>query len=638
MSLSIDQQARATKAYISQQLGKSPSSTGILADEDFIHRLNTNFITIYAIFAELYGYRNDCLDQLVKLVTLMGESWKDRPSDLKVLDKERESNSGWYLSNDMLGGVCYVDRYAGNLEGIRAKIPYFKELGLTYLHLMPLFLAPEPLSDGGYAVSSYRHVKPELGNMEQLRFLAKELRKNGISLVVDFVFNHTSNEHMWAKKALAGDSEHEAYYWIFPNRNVPDAFERTTREIFPDDHPGSFIQLPDGRFIWSSFHRFQWDLNYSNPSVFCAMATEMLYLANVGVDFFRMDAVAFIWKQMNTDCENLPEAHKLLRAFNSVCRIAAPSILFKSEAIVHPNMVVQYIDTRECQLSYNPLQMALTWEALATRKVSMLSQALERRHNIAQGCTWVNYVRSHDDIGWTFADEDALELGNNGFDHRRFLNAFYVNRHPGSFARGIPFQDNPRTGDCRISGTTASLAGLESGHPGALSRILLAYSVAMSTGGIPLIYLGDEVGQLNDYSHLASPSTMDDSRWANRPACPEDRYAQRHDPSTVPGKLYAGFQQLIRLRKATAELAGGRAVGFHTENPHVLGYQRPGGSACATTVLCLANFADGPQWVSAQRFVGLPAEAYDLVSEDVVNLHDDDGIQLRAHQYAWLRY
>ena len=233
MSLSIDQQARATKAYISQQLGKSPSSTGILADEDFIHRLNTNFITIYAIFAELYGYRNDCLDQLVKLVTLMGESWKDRPSDLKVLDKERESNSGWYLSNDMLGGVCYVDRYAGNLEGIRAKIPYFKELGLTYLHLMPLFLAPEPLSDGGYAVSSYRHVKPELGNMEQLRFLAKELRKNGISLVVDFVFNHTSNEHMWAKKALAGDSEHEAYYWIFPNRNVPDAFERTTREIFP---------------------------------------------------------------------------------------------------------------------------------------------------------------------------------------------------------------------------------------------------------------------------------------------------------------------------------------------------------------------------------------------------------------------
>lgn len=399
MSLSIDQQARAARAYIIQQLQSSEDGANVLRDQDFVNRLNTNFITIFAIFAELYGYRNDCLDQLVDLIMMCGKSWIARDPELKALDKQRELDPEWYLSNQMLGGVCYVDRYAQNLTGIRAKIPYFQELGLTYLHLMPLFLCPKPLSDGGYAVSSYRDVDPDLGNIQQLKELAAELRKVGISLVLDLVFNHTSNEHKWAKKAAAGDPEHSAMYWIFPDRSVPSAFERATREIFPDDHHGSFIQLPDGRWIWSTFYHFQWDLNYSNPAVFRAMAGEMLYLANVGVDLFRMDAVAFMWKQMNTNCENLPEAHKLLRAFNSLCRIAAPSVLFKSEAIVHPDFVVQYIDRYECQLSYNPLQMAMTWEALATRETSMLSQAIERRHNIARGCAWVNYVRSHDDIG-----------------------------------------------------------------------------------------------------------------------------------------------------------------------------------------------------------------------------------------------
>jgi amylosucrase len=372
---------------------------------------------------------------------------------------------------------------------------------------MPLFLCPEKNSDGGYAVSSYRDVHPVLGTMAELRELATGLRANGISLVVDFIFNHTSNEHAWARAAAAGDPEFEGYYWIFPDRRMPDAYERTTREIFPDDHPGSFVPLPDGRWIWSTFHRFQWDLNYSNPAVFRAMAGEMLFLANQGIDFLRMDAVAFIWKKLGTTCESLPQAHTLIRAFNAICRLAVPSLLFKSEAIVHPDEVVSYISPGECQISYNPLLMALSWEALATRDVRLLDQALSRRQSIDERCAWVNYVRSHDDIGWTFADEDAAELGIIGFDHRRFLNDFYVNRFPGSFARGVPFQDNPRTGDCRISGTTASLAGVEANDPGGVERVLLLYAIALSAGGIPLIYLGDEVGQLNDYSYLDDPST-----------------------------------------------------------------------------------------------------------------------------------
>ena len=599
---------------------------------DFERRFGRHFPDLSRLFHSLYGSRPDFQDQLTSLVLEIARSWKQRPADLKLLDAGREGNSDWFQSNQMLGGVCYVDRYAADLEGVRARIPYFKELGLTYLHLMPLFLAPEPHSDGGYAVSSYREVNPRLGTMEQLRNLGAELRTNGISLVVDFIFNHTSDEHEWARKAAEGDPEYSGYYWIFPDRSLPDEFEKNVREIFPDDHPGSFIKMPDGRWVWATFHSFQWDLNYSNPEVFRAMAGEMLFLANQGVDILRMDAVAFIWKQLGTTSENLPEAHTLLQAFNAVCRIGAPSLLFKSEAIVHPDEVALYIDPAECQLSYNPLQMALIWEAMATRDVSLLSQALERRHNIPPGTSWINYVRSHDDIGWTFSDEDAAELGINGFDHRRFLNSFYVNRFPGSFAHGVPFQDNPRTGDCRISGTTASLCGLEDASAQALERILLAHSVVFSTGGIPLLYLGDEVGQLNDYQYAMEEGHEADSRWVHRPHYPAEQYGKRHDPTTPEGKIFGALRRMISVRSATPEMAGTRLVDFNTHNHSVLGYQRPG---AGSAILVLANFSDEPQDIPATTLSGFTPDAEDILSGSPLSL--GGGLTLSPRSYVWLR-
>ncbi|MHA7276447.1 alpha-amylase family glycosyl hydrolase [Arthrobacter sp. Hz1] len=627
MEEQVGQQARQ------QVLAALAAQSDRMDDDDaFLRRFDRHFPNLCQLFYSLYGPQSDWLDQLTALVLEATRSWQARPAELKAVDDAKEQDSGWFLSNSMLGGVCYVDRYANNLDGVRAQIPYFKELDLTYLHLMPLFLAPEPHSDGGYAVSSYREVNPALGSMEQLRALAADLRVNGISLVVDFIFNHTSNEHEWARKAAAADPTYSDYYWIFPDRSMPDAFEQHVREIFPDDHPGSFVRIPDGRWVWATFHSFQWDLNYSNPAVFRAMAGEMLFLANQGIDILRMDAVAFIWKQLGTTSENLPEAHALLQAFNAVCRMAAPSLLFKSEAIVHPDEVARYIDPAECQLSYNPLQMALIWESLATRDVSLLAQALQRRHAIPDGTTWVNYVRSHDDIGWTFADDDAAELGINGFDHRRFLNSFYVNRFPGSFARGVPFQDNPRTGDCRISGTTASLCGLQGGEAAAVDRILLAHSITFSTGGIPLLYLGDEVGQLNDYQYALEAGHAADSRWVHRPRYPAARYARRHDPSTPEGAVYSGLRRMITVRAASPELAGTRLVDFATGNRSVLGYQRPGEHL---TVLVLANFSDDPQTVTSTTLSGFVPDVVDLLTDTALRL--DGGITLGPRGYLWLR-
>lgn len=602
-------------------------------DDAFVDRVATHFGTLHGLFLELYGDRDDGSEQLAAVIAEAAASWRARPVELKARDAQRDADPTWFESERMLGGVCYVDRYAGGLAGIREQIPYFQELGLTYLHLMPLFESPEGNSDGGYAVSSYRRVNPALGTMEELAQLAADLRLAGISLVVDFIFNHTSNEHEWARKAVAGEAGFEDFYLIFPDRTMPDAYEKTVREIFPDDHPGAFVQLDDGRWIWATFYHFQWDLNYANPAVFRAMAGEMLFLANQGVEILRMDAVAFIWKRLGTTCESLPEAHLLLQAFNAVLRMAAPSLLFKSEAIVHPDEVISYISPGECQLSYNPLQMALTWEALATRDARLLQQALDRRHALPAGTAWVNYVRSHDDIGWTFADEDAAELGIEGYPHRRFLNDFYVGRFPDTFARGVPFQENPKTGDARVTGTTASLAGIEAGDAGGEDRVILAHALALSTGGIPLLYLGDEVAQLNDYSYADDPDTAGDSRWVHRPHRPAEAYEQREDASTPAGRVFGRMTRLLEVRRATPEFAGNTQIPFHTTFPSVVGFQRP--SEGTDVVIVLANVADAPVRIEGVTFSGFESDAHDIVTDATVDL--SAGIELAAHGFVWVR-
>ena len=603
----------------------------------FDQRLRQHLPILRDELSKLYGVRGDFEAFLGDLLDDAFVTWTERDTALKARDAEHESHPHWFESEQMLGGVCYVDLFAGTFEGIEAEIPYFQELGLTYLHLMPPFFCPEPHSDGGYAVSSYRQTKPSLGDIEDLRRLSAKLRAAGISLVLDFVFNHTSDEHVWAERARADDPAYRDFYYVFPDRREPDNYERTLREIFPDEHPGAFSQLPDGRWVWTTFHSYQWDLNYSNPAVFRAMAGEMLFIANLGVEFLRMDAVAFIWKQLGTSCENLPQAHTLLRAYNALARIAAPSLMFKSEAIVHPDDVASYIAPAECQVSYNPLQMALLWNSLATREVNLLQHALEHRHNLPDGTAWVNYVRSHDDIGWTFADEDAIHFGIHGFNHRQFLNRFFVNRFPGSFARGVPFQDNPATGDCRISGTAASLCGLEQNDPHAVARLLLLYGVAFSAGGIPLIYLGDEVGSLNDPAYINDTGKAGDSRWVHRPAREAERYAARHDPTSVPGRIFLGLRRLIELRKHLPALRGGRLTPFWTRNRSVLGFVRQGkesGTAAPVAVTVFGNFSEASQYISSEVVATLPPALIDLISNCAFDTRA--GIHLAPYQLLWL--
>jgi amylosucrase len=631
--LLVEKQALTSLTRLRPRLERRFESFAAAAPQEwqiFLRRLDENFPRLFKLLLHLYGNQYDFFFHLEDLLARMAASWIDRSQDLKQLDAEREADPTWFQSNAMLGGVCYVDLFAGDLSALRTKIPYFKELGLNYLHLMPLFRVPEGENDGGYAVSSYREVNPALGSMSELAELARELRGQGISLVLDLVFNHTSDEHEWALQAQAGQQEFQDYYHMYPDRVMPDAYEKTLREIFPDEHPGAFTYRPDiKRWVWTTFHSYQWDLNYNNPVVFNQMADEMLFLANAGVEILRLDAVAFIWKQLGTGCENLPEAHLLIRAFNAVAQIAAPSLLFKSEAIVHPDDVSKYISPEECQLSYNPLVMALLWNSLATREVRLLKQALIGNFKIDPGCAWVNYVRCHDDIGWTFSDESAARFGIKGSDHRKFLNAFYTGRFEGSFARGLPFQENPKTGDARISGTCASLSGLEKAlreeGPAevdlAIRRILLIHAIILTIGGIPLIYLGDEVGTLNDYSYRADSDKAEDSRWVHRPVTNWEKLGLRTDAETIEGRIFQGLQRLVLVRKNNPVFGKANTEVIEADNDSLLAFARVSEDE---RVLVFANFSEQTQTIPANllRIYGLGYIYRDLVSGNQVEFED----------------
>ncbi|MGB0371315.1 MAG: alpha-amylase family glycosyl hydrolase [Opitutales bacterium] len=624
-----------------EQSNNSLYSTESLV-ESIEARLDEHWPRLFVLLYQLYGTHYDFFYYLEQILLTAVECWLNRPDDLYELDLRRENDPGWYLSEKMVGVSLYVDLYAGDLNALREHIPYLKDLGITYLHLMPLFASRAGNSDGGYAISDYRSVDPKLGSVEDLSGLASDLRRAGISLVLDFVFNHTSDDHMWALRAQEGDPEFQDYFHIFPDRTIPDQYERHLREIFPTIRRGNFT-WHEGmrRWVWTSFNSFQWDLKYANPEVFRAMASEMLFLANTGVEILRLDAVAFIWKKMGTNCENLPEAHLLIQAFNTLCRIVAPGLAFKSEAIVHPDEVVKYISPDECQISYNPTLMALMWEAIATRQTKLLKHSLSHRQKLEPSTAWLNYLRSHDDIGWSFADEDAWHVGIDPHGHRNFLNSFYSGRFPGTFSKGVPFQYNEDTGDMRVCGTMASLSGLElaekRGDPSlkkmALKRMRMMYGVLCSMDGIPMIFMGDEWGLLNDYTYLNNPEKAEDSRWVHRPKIDWSIREAILQEGSQTRLIFLEVQKLFHLRKETPAFRGNHNQLIDCDTEHTLSYRR---WHDGSSVIVLANFSEKPQTIATGPIneITFSQHLKDMLSER--SFHIAEAITLEPYDLLWL--
>ncbi len=619
-----------------------------LEQDLFKIRIQQHWADILRPFQGLYGHRDDFEDWLSHLVILVAKAYAKRPSYLRFHDIASTEKPDWFQQSSMLGYVCYTDRFAGNLNGVHDKIPYLKELGVGYLHLMPLLQPREGQNDGGYAVKSYREVNPKLGNMEDLADLAETLHQNGIHLCIDLVCNHTAKDHEWAQNALAGDKAYQAYFHMFPDRTMPDQYEETVREIFPDFAPGNFTHYPEiDKWVWTTFNEFQWDLNYTNPAVFAEMLDTMLFLANQGATILRLDAVAFMWKRLGTNCENQPEAHLILQAFRAFSKVVAPGLLLKAEAIVSPPDLVPYLGVGEaanksCQIAYHNVLMVMLWSSLAERKVVLMTHALQQIPDISSNASWLTYIRCHDDIGWAITEEDAAAVGLNGFAHRSFLSDFYSGRFPDTFARGSTFQFNPKTNDRRINGSLASLAGLEKGMLSedwggvefAIGRILLMHSLIFSFGGVPVLYMGDEIGLLNDESYLDDPDLANDSRWLHRPEMDWKLAESRHDWKSVTGRIYQGISHLAKIRQSVTALhAQSATYPVWTHNDAVFGVIR---QSARGRLLILGNFSEHPQFVSRGRLeaLGFGGLLNDHLTGEPVELFGDLG--LRPYQSMWL--
>ncbi|MDH5435343.1 MAG: alpha-amylase family glycosyl hydrolase [Gammaproteobacteria bacterium] len=576
----------------------------------FYTRLGANFYAIHSLFERLYGHRDDFKEQALRLVETMARQYINRPDKYKQKDIDRENDHNWFLNQKWVGMALYSNGFAGDLNGVRKHLGYFQELGINIAHIMPIMRCPEGHSDGGYAVSDFREVDSRVGSMEDLDALAEEMQKREILLVLDVVMNHTSNEHEWAQRARAGDSSYQDYYYTYETREVPDMFEQSMPEIFPETSPGNFTHDDEmNRWVMTVFNNYQWDLNYSNPAVFIEMLDIILYWANKGADILRLDAVAFLWKKVGSTCQNEREAHLILQLMKDCCQVTAPGVLFIAEAIVAPVEVIKYfgedaVIAKECEIAYNATFMALLWDAVATKNAKLLNQGIKSLPIKLERATWLNYVRCHDDIGLGFDDSDIQLVGYEPASHRRFLLDYYTGNFADSRARGLPFGQNIKNGDARISGSLASLAGLQyalerrdsDAIEDAIKNILLLHSLIMSFGGIPLFYYGDELGVLNDFSYQSDPHKTGDSRWLHRSTIDWVKAENRNAPGTVEYRIFSALKRMIAVRKEIEVFAdfNNREL-VEVENPHLFVFGRYNLVNPAKQVLIVANFDNEPQ-------------------------------------------
>lgn len=541
----------------------------------------------------LYGGAPDFESWYGRLLSAVGELHGARSPALAALDSARAAQPDWFLGQQMLGYCSYVDRLGGDLQGVARRIPHLQELGVRYLHLLPFLKMREGENDGGFAVASFEEVEPRFGSNADLEALTASLREAGISLCSDFILNHVADDHAWARGAREGDQRLRGFFHVFPDRGQADAYERTLGQVFPQAAPGNFTFVPalDG-WAWTTFYPYQWDLNWSNPEVFAAMAATLLRLANRGIEVFRLDSTAFLWKREGSNCMNQPEAHLILQALRALASIAAPGVLLKAEAIVPMRELPAYFGQPaqpECHVAYHSSLMAAAWGALAEQDSALLRSVVDGTPPLPPHASWLSYVRCHDDIGWNVL---RAEAGGGGSDPQARLAAisrFFAGAE-GSYANGEAFQSTDPNAAHGSNGMAASLVGLDRAAGAeaealALRRLLLLHGLALSFGALPVLYMGDELGQANDDSFRQRPERAMDSRWLQRPMLDEQRYAGRHDRSTQAGRVYAGLRALAAARQRLPALAAGAPRSLLPAANAVLALQRGPG------FLALYNFS-----------------------------------------------
>lgn len=619
-------------------------------DHAFYIRFIANANTLQNLYHSIYGNQKNAVQDFDSLLVLIIEAYKQRKPVFRKKDQIKEQQEAWFTSNQIVGMSLYVDRFAGNLKHMPNQLPYLQELGVNFLHLMPLFQSPEGESDGGYAVSDFRKIDPRFGTLNEFKILQEKMQAAGMYLMIDIVLNHTSHHHEWAQKAKAGEKEFQDYYYMYDSREIPDQFDATMPEIFPESSPGSFTYVSEcNKWAMTVFHQYQWDLNYTNPAVFKSMLENIFFYANLGVDILRIDAPAFIWKQLGTTCQNLLQAHTLLRLIKQCVHIATPGMALLGEAIVAPKEIMKYFGTeafiaKECDVAYNATQMALQWDALATGDTRVM---LAAQHELLQkpyGTTWITYTRCHDDIGLGYDDSMIAAAGFNAYEHRKFLKEYYSGAFHHSPATGALFSVNPKTQDARISGSLASLCGLEKAIEQnnteaidtAVAKIILMQAQSMLIGGIPMLFYGDEVGYTNDYSYLNDPGKSYDNRWMHRPIINWEKNALAKQKGSIEQRIFGATQQLIQLRKSFDVFSDTKNLTWLSpHNIHVAGFIRTNEHK---KFYCLFNFNSKASYITWYLFKEhgiVPKEIFDHWSGKKQKVGSDhEYLVMEPYQFA----
>jgi len=595
-------------------------------------------------FKTLYQKNNyiEVAQAMSQLTSVIESAKQQRQPELSKFDA---SQVGWYLAQDAVAYNLYVDLFSSTIKGLIKKIPYLQELGVTILHLMPILQGRPGENDGGYAVMDYKQIDASLGSMEDFQSFVKALRKAGIHVVIDFVINHTAKEHEWAVKALAGDKVHQNLYLMFDDSTIPAQFNKTVPEVFPVVAPGNFTFYPQiNKHVWTSFYEFQWDLNFHNPDVFIRVIDILLFMANLGVDMIRLDAIPFMWKELGHTCRNHPTIHTLLDMMHQIVEEVAPAVVLLGEAIVEPEEIVKYfgVSAQECDVMYNATFMVNLWNAIATKDARLLRIDQTRLQPLGQG-TWISYARCHDDIGWGFNEQAIQAMGMDPAAHKQFLISFFEGTHPYSFSTGELYEFNPLTLDARNSGRLASLVGLEQAKNQsdayqtelAIKRIHLLHAMLFSARGIPFIYSGDELATLNDRSYKKEPKKQHDSRWIHRSAFDWKTAKKRTDASTIPGQVFQTLQQFIAARKANDLLHSSVKETYPDAlNPHIFITKRTKGNQA---FIGLFNVSDTPQYIAPLTlFPELSTMVFQETFQQRKVTLNGSAMVLGPYEYYWL--
>lgn len=639
-------QADLHRLMASKRLRKGEDSP----EDLFRFRLSTNLSLISSLFFSLYTQEKDT-EFFHQLLDRMEALFSARPKELKTQDLERLQSGNWYQSEQMVGMQLYVDRFNKNINGLYEKLPYFEELGVNFLHLMPITTRPSGENDGGYAVNSYYEIDSKYGTKEDFSAFTEQARKKNMVLMLDFVVNHTSDEFEWAQKAMSGDEKYQNYYYTYPDRQIPDEFEKTMPEVFPESAPGSFTFSSEmGKWIMTCFNTYQWDLNYTNPNVFIEMLANLIKLANMGVDIVRFDALAFLWKKIGTDSQNLPEAHRLISLFRMCLQVIAPGVILLAEAIVAPRNIIKYfgegpLEGNECEVAYNASLMALLWNSIATKKTSLLHKSVLEIPPKPTDGTWINYIRCHDDIGLGYDDNFIRAMGWSPKDHRSFLLDYYSRGLEWSPAKGLMFMYNPKNGDGRITGSAASLLGLEKALEQqdntkidqAIAKIIMLHGIILSYGGIPLIYAGDEIGTLNDYSFTNHDDHKNDSRWVNRPMQDWETIEKLPIIENHTSQIFNGLKKMIQLRKRLTCFADTQPAIIHpSPNEHIFLFERNDGK---NKVWVVSNFDEHTQFLHVSWLFSIGVFPEDVLI-DLINGKELDFknnlLELGAFEHLWI--